>query len=137
MAISFQSALGIREDALTIRAERANILASNLANADTPNFKARDIDFSHALKSRMSMGQANSAGGARMTHQKHMNLDGSTNALRSEHLYRTPNQPSIDGNSVEEQVEHSEFMKNSLEFQTAFTLLNSSFSGLRKAIRGE
>jgi flagellar basal-body rod protein FlgB len=54
-----------------------------------------------------------------------------------EKKYRVPSQPSIDGNSVEEHVEHAEFMKNSLDFQVAFTLLNSSFKGLSKALRGE
>lgn len=133
MAINFESALGMREHSMRIRAERANVLSSNLANVDTPNYKARDLDFQSALKDRM-----NQSGGKSLStsHSGHMSLQmaggGST-----DRLYRTPSQPSIDGNSVEEHVEHAEFMKNSLEFQVSFTLLNSSFKGLQKAIRGE
>lgn len=137
MAISFHNALGMRESALTIRAERAGVLASNLANADTPGYKAKDIDFAQALKNKMASGGHS---GMRMTDHQHMNLRGGNSVGSkgsSEQMYRMSSQPSIDGNSVEEQVEHAEFMKNSLEFQTAFTLLNSSFAGLRKAIKGE
>lgn len=133
MAISFDRALGIREQAMKLRVERASILSSNLANTDTPNFKARDIDFFGELQSRMSTGSLNTM---RTTHEGHRALDAS-GSHSSERLYRTPSQPSIDGNSVEEHVEHAEFMKNNLEFQVAFTLLNSSFKGLTKAIRGE
>lgn len=137
MAISFHNALGMREAALTVRAERASVLASNLANADTPNYKAKDIDFSQALNAKMAAGGHS---GLHVTSARHMNLNGGNTvgtSNASEQMYRTPGQPSIDGNSVEEQVEHAEFMKNSLEFQTAFTLLNSSFAGLRKAIKGD
>lgn len=132
MAISFQSALGLREHAFTIRAERAAVLSSNLANVDTPNYKARDIDFHAELNKRMTDA---STFKAKSTHAAHLSL-GSEPGM-SDRLYRTPGQPSIDGNSVEEHVEHAEFMKNSLEFQVAFTLLNSSFKGLTKALRGE
>lgn len=134
MAISFQSALGIYESALNVRSERASVLSGNLANADTPNYKARDIDFKEALAARMGGSTDDLAMAA--TRDGHVNFD-SSESMMSERLYRTPNQPSIDGNTVEEQVEHAEFMKNSLEFQTAFTLLNGKFKGLTKAIRGD
>lgn len=132
MAISFQNALGNREHALMIRAERAAVLSSNLANVDTPNYKARDINFHSELNKRMS---GSGAFKAKLSHASHMSIGEGSNM--SDALYRTPGQPSIDGNSVEEHVEHAEFMKNSLEFQVAFTMLNSGFKGLRKAIRGE
>ena len=137
MALTFENALGIREDAMRLRVERANVLSTNLANVDTPNFKARDIDFHAELTSRLGEND----GDVRMariqtTHQGH--LDISANELGdTNRLYRTPHQMSIDGNSVEEHVEHAEFMKNSMEFQLSFVLLNGSFKGLQKAIRGE
>lgn len=132
MAISFQNAIGMREHAFTLRAERASVLSSNLANVDTPNYKARDIDFQSELKRRMGGSDIQHG---RMTHSAHMSLDGG--ASDTDQMYRIPSQPSIDGNSVEAHVEHAEFMKNSLEFQVAFTLLNSGFKGMTKALTGQ
>ena len=127
MAISFHNALGLYEHALKLRSERASVLSSNIANADTPNYKAKDIDFHSELQRRMSTIE---------NQGKH--VEGmSNNSASFDYLYRTPSQPSIDGNTVEEQVEHAEYMKNSLEFQTSFTILNSKFKGLTKAIKGE
>ncbi len=134
MAISFQNALGLHESALRIRAERAGVLSSNLANVNTPNYKARDIDFQAALRARMN--DAGHGVQLRSTHRGHIDFS-QTESLGSERLYRLPTQPSIDGNTVEEQVEHAEFMKNNLEFQASFTFLNSRFKGLTKALTGE
>lgn len=138
MNISFHNALGLYESAMTLRAEKASVLSANLANSDTPGFKARDMDF-HAELKRM-MGTEDSVR-LRASKAGHFGFSdtasASTEARGSEKLYRVPQQPSIDGNTVEEQVEHAEFMKNNLEFQTAFTLLNSRFKGLTKAIKGE
>ncbi len=133
MAISFENAIGMREQAMRLRADRASVLASNLANADTPGFKARDIDFQAELKARTTDSGSQTL---RSTHSGHIGV-ADLGLEGSERLYRIPSQPSIDGNSVEEHVEHSEFMKNSLEFQVAFQLLNSGFKGLSKAVRGE
>lgn len=126
MAISFNNALGTYEVALKLRSKRAEVLSSNLANSDTPNYKARDFDFHKALNSEMS--RRSMSGSASETRVQDMN---------TMMQYRTPSQPSIDGNTVDEHIEHAEFMENNLEFQTAFTLLNSRFKGLVSAIRGE
>jgi flagellar basal-body rod protein FlgB len=134
MAINFNTALGPHESALRIRADRASVLASNLANADTPGYKARDIDFQQALKS--SMAQQSQPFAMAATQKGHIGMDRNSSQT-AERLYRTPTQPSIDGNTVEEQVEHAEFMKNNLDFQATFTFLNSKFKGLSKAIKGE
>ncbi len=133
MSISFESALGIHESALRVRGQRAGILANNLANIDTPNFKARDLDFKTMLN-QQSAETTNFA--AQMTNERHM----SANTVFGEDpdlLYRTPQQPSIDGNTVEDQIEHAEYMKNSLAFQASFQFLNSKFQGLKTAIRGD
>lgn len=133
MTISFEGYTGLYESALNLRAKRSEVIAGNLANADTPNYKARDFDFHTALQSSMDT-----------TRSKDINLTNSRHfALDSQHMggvemnYRTPTQPSIDGNTVEEQVEHAAFMENTLEFQAAFTLLNNRFKGLSGAIKGE
>jgi len=133
MAISFHNALGISEQALKLRAERADILSGNLANIDTPNYKARDFDFQSALREQM---QPDDQVRLTATEPGHIGFGGS-DSMSPQTMYRIPNQPSIDGNTVEEHVEHAEFMKNSLEFQVAFTLLNGDFKGLTKAIRGD
>lgn len=132
MAISFDSALGLQEAVLKTRAMRAGVLANNLANVNTPGYKARDIDFKQALNTKMQGAKMSSV---KSTHHGHISL-GSSMGM-ADQLYRSSNQPSIDGNTVDEQIEHAEFMKNSMEFQAAFTFLNSKFKGLTKAIKGE
>ena len=135
MTISFSNALGIHEQALELRTKRAEILANNIANADTPGFKARDIDF-HALlnEQKQGMGDSQSLKMA-TTNGKHLptnNFDAS-----SELLYRMPSQPSIDGNTVDTQTEKAEFMKNTMQHQSSFQFLNSRFKGITNALRGE
>lgn len=137
MAISFDKALGIQEAALKLRVARASVLSSNLANADTPNYKARDINFQEALAAKMSgLSSRQSDSAMRGTRVGHLDTD-TLSGQEPEYFYRVPSQPSIDGNTVEENIEHAEFMKNGMEFQIAFTFLNSTFKGLTKAIKGE
>lgn len=132
MAISFDNALGIHEHALQARVQRAEVLANNLANADTPGYKARDIDF----QAMMQKAQSSMSGfGMERTHGGHM--DTSTPGADGELLYRTPNQPSIDGNTVDSQAEQTRFMRNTMEYQASFQFLSSKFAGLTKAIKGE
>jgi flagellar basal-body rod protein FlgB len=132
MPINFDSALGINEDALILRTQRAEILANNIANADTPNYKARDIDFSAALSGAQSSMQLKQSS----THAGHQ-----TNLLMPDHsqalVYREAIQPSIDGNTVDLQQEMARYTDNSIRFQGSFQILNSSFKGLAKAIKGE
>lgn len=134
MAIGFQSALGIHEQALYLRSQRAEVLGNNLANVDTPNFKARDVDFSSLLN--QATAQANTSSSAlRRTDARHLNL-GST-AGDDGLLYIVPSQPSIDGNSVEEHQEMARFAKNSMDFEASLYFLNSRFKGLQTAISGQ
>ena len=133
MAISFNNALGIHEQALRVRTYRAEVLANNLANADTPNYKARDIDFKSILQGQASMSQ--SSFGMSATHNNHLSIKGTS--IDNDQLFRVPQQASVDGNTVEEQVEHANYMQNSLAFQASYTFLNSKFKGLMTAVRGE
>ena len=130
MAISFQAALGIHEQALHVRAKRAEVLANNLINADTPNFKARDIDFKSVLKGQVNMNSQMQA-----THSRH--IGSSSSMFEPELMYRNSLQPSLDGNTVDEQVEMSRFAQNTLDFQASFQFLNGKFKGLKSAIKGE
>ncbi|AFP30590.1 MULTISPECIES: flagellar basal body rod protein FlgB [Marinobacter] len=136
MAINFDSALGIHQYALQARVQRAEILANNLANADTPGFKARDIDFQAIMKRAQS-----SASGFDMntTNSGHMNEGGGAPGSASDNdlLYRTPHQPSVDGNTVDAQQEQSRFMRNAMDYQASFQFLSSKFSGISKALTGQ
>ena len=134
--INFNSALGIHESALYLRSRRAEVLSNNLATADTPNFKARDVDFSALLEqasaAQGSSGISNDA--PRQTNARHLTLGDSE--PNGDLLYRTPTQPSIDGNTVEEHLEMARFAKNSQDFEASLYFLNRKFSGLQTAIRG-
>jgi flagellar basal-body rod protein FlgB len=133
MAINFNNALGIHAQALTLRTQRTTLLANNIANASTPGYKARDIDF-QALLSQANNSQRRSVDVLR-THQRH--IAGAGTGFGSEVLYRVPNQASVDGNTVDEQIENAAFARNALEHQASFQFLNSKFTGLMKALRGE
>lgn len=122
---------GIHATALKLRANRAELLAANIANADTPNYKARDIDFKNALK----MAGSNSSD-MRTTNVRHITTAG-TSKMGSEIMYRIPTQPSLDGNTVDLHTERSAFMENSMMYQASLRFLNGRISGLMTAIRGE
>jgi flagellar basal-body rod protein FlgB len=135
MSISFDRALGIHEEALAFRAQRAEVLANNIANADTPHYKARDLDFA-AVLAEQSEKQNGKHFGLNRTDSQHIAADGiqlADPALR----YRTPFHPSIDQNSVDMQQEQANYAENAVQFQASFTLLNSKFKGLVSALRGE
>ncbi len=131
--ISFDNAFGIHDDALRLRSQRSEVLANNLANADTPGYKARDIDFQAALQ--QAQGQQE---GLAMTASDsgHMTGEGGGGG-NPELMYRNPIQPSIDGNTVDTQTEMSKYMRNSMEFQSSFQFLNSSIKGLKDALAGQ
>ncbi|EMD1178576.1 flagellar basal body rod protein FlgB [Vibrio harveyi] len=124
MSINFDKALGIHPETLAFRTQRAKVLASNLANVDTPHFKARDINFEHVMDSVSRQ--------ARMKHKQRLFPE-----QRYELLYRNPMQPSEDGNTVELGIEQAKFSENAMAFETSMTFLNMKFSGLRSAIKGQ
>lgn len=135
MAISFDKALGIHQQTMLLRTQRAELLGNNIANSDTPNYKARDIDFNAMLDKALEGGKASGVA-VNQTNSRH--LSGFANPdLAAELLYRVPSQPSIDGNTVDVQREQSEYARNALAFQASFTFLNKKFTGLMGAIKGE
>lgn len=127
MTISFDKALGVHPYALQLRSERAQILAGNLANVDTPGYLARDIDYQQILGEVA----ADVASGVSSE-----DVHSSTNAQLQEPMYRVPFQSSADGNTSELGVEQSKFGNNAMDFQTSLTFLNMKISGLAKAIEG-
>ena len=129
MPSSIDRLFGVHAQALQLRARRGELLASNLANADTPDYKARDLDFGKALASA----QADSA--LRATHTNHITRSDNTGSAST--LYRVPNQASLDGNTVDTQVEKQKFAENAVRYQTTLRFLNGKISGLMTAIKGE
>ncbi|CAM5486102.1 MAG: flagellar basal body rod protein FlgB [Pseudomonas sp.] len=134
MSISFDKALGIHEKALGFRAQRAEVLANNIANADTPNYKARDLDFGAVLAAQAARGEGSFA--TRTTDARHIAAEGLEIADPSLR-FRTPAHASLDQNTVDLQIEQSNYAQNAVDFQASFTLLNSKFRGLMSALRGE
>ena len=130
MAINLDEALGIHARALELRAYRAQLLATNIANADTPNYKAVDIDFKTALSQAQSGqlpltitsdNQIQAAG-----------ADGSQYQL----MYRIPMQPALDGNTVDTQLEQAEFTRNAVQHQASLTFLGDRIKDILYAIKG-
>lgn len=120
MGINFKEATGVHADALQLRSERTRILASNIANENTPGYQAQDMDFA------ASMAQAQSS------------ADGGLSLLSdSDPLYRVPFHPTGDGNTVEIGIEQAAFSQNATDFQTSLTFINMKLKGLAKAINGQ
>ncbi|MGL4901348.1 MAG: flagellar basal body rod protein FlgB [Shewanella sp.] len=134
MAINFDKALGVHQFTLGIRAERAEVISSNIANADTPHYKARDVDFAAAMQNAQSQ----------QLQRQQLERDGGQSQfglaeLTGQHVkFRVLNQPDTgDGNTVDIQQEQSAFMQNALEYQMSLGFLDSKFSGMKKALRGD
>ncbi|MDT8383110.1 MAG: flagellar basal body rod protein FlgB [Gammaproteobacteria bacterium] len=138
MQFGLDKFFGINQQALTIHSRRSEILAGNLANADTPGYKARDVDFKAALQAVKS-GAAD--GSLKTTHARHLTSSGTTagrvDDVLGEMKYRTPSQPAIDGNTVDPLLEKSKFMENSLLYQTNLQFLGSKIKHIKAALKGE
>lgn len=131
MAISFDKAFGIHQHTIGARAARSEVLASNIANADTPNYKARDLDFSEALA------RAKSQQGFQLQRTNSAHIP-ATRQVSSEIGYRVPDQPDTgDGNTVNLQTEKTLFMQNGMEYQASLSFLTSKVQSLKKSIKGE
>jgi flagellar basal-body rod protein FlgB len=132
MANKLDNALGIHASALSLRARRSELLAANLANADTPHYKARDIDFKAVLTEVQDAQQGN---GLRLTHARHLTTAGAAGS--PDPLYRIPLQPSVDGNTVDAQREKAEYMQNAIQYQASLHFIDGQIQTLRTAIRGD
>ena len=128
---------GIHAHALEFRSTRSRVLASNLINADTPNFKARDIRFADVMSARgLEAGRAGLAGvQLAATHSGHFGVGGDR-AGDARLMYRNPYQPTLDGNTVEAEVEQGKFAENAVQYQASLLFLSGKIRGLRDAIKG-
>lgn len=129
MAINFNSALGIHPQALMLREQRSEVLAANLANADTPNYKARDLDFKSVLQQSMPSKPV-----LERTQAGH--LAPQQQLLGANLMYRNPSQVSLDGNTVESHIEQAKYAENALQYQASLTFINDHLAGLMTALKG-
>ena len=134
MPLSIDSAFGIHAQAMQLRARRAELLAANLANSDTPNYKARDIDFKSVLQEAPGL---QSAPRLRTTDPRHITEPDAGGPAGGTAAYRIPEQPSLDGNTVDPQIEKAAYMQNAVSYQTSLRFLDSKVRGLLSAIKGE
>ncbi|MGD8592491.1 MAG: flagellar basal body rod protein FlgB [Gammaproteobacteria bacterium] len=134
MRFDLDKVFGVHEQGVRIRERRAELLASNLANADTPNFKARDIDFKQVLQQAEA---GTNIAPMKSTHAKHMHADGFAGGMNAELLYRNPLQPSVDGNTVDSQQEKAQFIQNAVQYQASLSFLSGKIKSLMSAIKGE
>jgi len=125
------NAFGIHAQALSFRSQRSSVLAANIANSDTPGFKARDYDFQDALKSYVKGGALSLSN----THRGHSESTYGSNYGGL--LYRVPTKAASNGNTVESEVEQAAFADNAVRYQTSLQFLSGTISGLRLAIKGQ
>ncbi len=123
---------GVHPQALIMRSRRSSVLAANIANVDTPNYKARDIDFKEVMSRQVQPPSIR----IERSNPAHIALPSNittTAALK----YRIPQQASLDGNTVESQVEQGQFAENAVRYQASLTFLNGKTRSMLKALSGE
>ena len=122
------NALGVHAQALGLRSKRMEVLARNIANADTPHYKAKDIDFRSVLKQTRE-------DALNTTHNVHIPLP--MEESPGGEKYRVPFNASFDGNTVELNVEQAKFGQIAADYQTTLNILENRVSGIRRALRGD
>lgn len=135
MPLNLDAYLGVHQDALKLYGQRTSVLANNIANADTPNYKAQDIDFRAVLAGTAGASAKplplSAANGA------HIAGAGAAPGAGAQLKYRVPLAPSLDGNTVDVQMEQAAFADNSVRYQAALSFLSSKFKDLMTAITGQ
>jgi flagellar basal-body rod protein FlgB len=133
MVNKLDEALRFQQTALSLRAARQELLASNIANADTPNYKAKDVDFASALQNAMG-GNAAELQVAR-TAQGHLEGNAGTSVLGAPVMYRKPVQPSADGNTVDMDVERAQFADNAVRYEASVKFVSERLKGILAALQ--
>ena len=129
--MKLDDAFSIHEQALLLRTRRAEVLAANIANADTPGYQARDFDFRAVLRREMPQGDR-----MQTTSARHIQPDAGP-VSATEMYYRIPTQPSVDGNTVDTQLEHTAYAANAMEYQASLRFLGGDIKKLMLAIKGQ
>ena len=132
MASKIDNALFFQQQALGLRAQRQQILAGNIANADTPHYQARDFEFSTALKEAVA---GRSSGNLALTTTAAAHLPGSVQESSARLLYRNPVQPSADGNTVDMDVERAQFSENAVQYEASVAFITAQIKLLTAAVQ--
>ncbi len=127
-------AMRFHQSALSLRSARQELLASNIANADTPNYKARDFDFASALQNSMT-GTTEKLPLVQSS-QQHLEGNAGGTVMGSQVMYRKPIQPSADGNTVDMDVERAQFADNALRYEASVKFISEKFKAVMAAIQG-
>lgn len=128
--MNLDNLFGIHEQALRVRAQRAEVLAANMSNADTPGYKARDFDFNAVLRNELQRP-------VRLVATQPGHIRTEQGLVASTQMgYRIPQQASLDGNTVEIDRELSEFSENAMRYQASLRFLDGKIKGLLRAIKG-
>ncbi|RPH20875.1 flagellar basal body rod protein FlgB [Buttiauxella warmboldiae] len=135
MLDKLDAALRFQQEAINLRAQRQEILAANIANADTPGYQARDIDFASEMKKVMDRGRVE-GGGVSLTLTSARHIPAATRSTPSlDLLYRIPDQPAMDGNTVDMDRERTQFADNSLKYQSDLTVLGGQIKGMMSVLQ--
>ena len=134
MIDKLDSALRFHQEALNLRARRQEVLSANIAHADTPNYKARDFDFSSALSQAVERGRPSTANVLATTSTRHIAGE-SQGGGDADLLYRMPTQSSVDGNTVEMDAERVSFADNAMRYEANLTILSSKIKSLLSAVQ--
>ncbi|MGA7594637.1 MAG: flagellar basal body rod protein FlgB [Gallionella sp.] len=126
-------ALRFQQTALNLRAARQELLSSNIANADTPNYKAKDINFASALQNALA-GTGNALPVAQ-TSPMHLQGNAGSSILGTQAMYRKPLQPSADGNTVDMDVERAQFADNALRYEAGVKFVSDELKDIQAAIQ--
>lgn len=134
MVNKLDDALRFQQTALSLRAARQELLASNIANADTPNYKARDVNFASALQNAL----AGMSTQLPVVQTSPMHLEGNTGGaiLGAPVMYRKPVQPSADGNTVDMDIERAQFADNALRYEASVKFISEEMKAMLTAIQG-
>lgn len=135
MSNQLDNALHFHQTALNARAYRQQVIASNIANADTPNFKARDLDFKAALEG--ALGGTTPGLQLKTTSARHLPGSGATSPLEAGLKYRTEEQGAVDGNTVNMDTERAAFAENSVQYQASVTFINGLLRSMQLAVQGQ
>jgi len=129
---SLEQQVAVYSQALNLRAQRHQVLASNIANADTPNYKARDFNFETAMQNAMAGRQSGGEVAMARTQAGHMTGAGGSGLAKL--LYRGETQSAVDGNTVDMDVERTQIADNAMQYQILTQLVSDEFKGIRSAL---
>ncbi|MCB5187985.1 flagellar basal body rod protein FlgB [Methylobacillus caricis] len=136
MMNKLDAALNFHETALRVRGQRQELLAANIANADTPGYKARDINFADTFKQALA-GIDHSGLSAATTNSAHLQANAPSNGQPGGVMFRSIIQGSVDGNTVDMDVERTQFADNALRYEASITMISGQIKKMLAAVQGQ